>query len=161
MRAVGRTKRAYPAFDHPKDGRNPSQLPRELPIELVDRHRVERCSFYEDCSRRTAATQWRSWTCARCPLFPGGAWLADGEKPDLTPPIEPPLVTSFEDLAAVVASGMRAVSLDRSRRPNAYVPGGSECSDCGNAIAAGACGWYCPKCSRLVCATCRTHHRCA
>lgn len=155
MSAVAATKRKYLDFDHPGGGRNPSKLHREIPLDLVDKHRFDRCEHYEDCSARTARTQWRSWTCARCPLYPGGAWLGEDDKPNLMAPIAepPPVIETFVDLALIIAK--------HERTANTYVATESECSDCFGAIPRESFAWYCPQCARLICQACARGHRCA
>lgn len=48
---------------------NPTQLERELTIDMVDAHRRDDCIEYDRCLDKACAKGWRSFTCIYCSAY--------------------------------------------------------------------------------------------
>lgn len=142
----------------------PTALHKELPFSHVERHWVDGCPHYPTCSRTVAATRWVAWTCARCPLFPGGPWLEEGVDPDLAAnpfgDSPPPVVAGLDDLAVVIVARCQQEKRRVARRPTAKVIHEQECVDCLRVLPAKSMAWRCTKCGHLACSICAEDHVC-
>jgi hypothetical protein len=61
------TKRGSPK---PPEGSKLVEIPVQLPVDLVDRHRSFTCASYDTCLTHAGAKNWQSFSCQTCPLRP-------------------------------------------------------------------------------------------